>query len=171
MPRIRWRFTVSRLKSAAEIVGTAVWLLMQSGCAIPILNASASGDTHKLMLLLETGHNANESFPLVGTRPLMVAAANGHVDTVKALLDAGADANAEDWTGWTALHAGALNGDPAIVALLLTRGAIPSQSRWFIRSPASIAETLDHKDIIPLLKKAAPPSPASPRSEQPEHRP
>lgn len=143
---------------------------MLTGCAIPVLNAAASGDTHELILLLQNGHNANDAFPLIGTRPLMVAAANGRLDAVKALLDAGADANAEDWSGWTALHAGALNGDPAIITLLLTRGAIPSPSRWFIKSPASIAETLDHKDIIPLLKNVAPPSPVSPRSEQPEHR-
>ena len=156
MPRIRCVFTVSWLNSVAGVVGVAAWLLMLTGCAIPVLNASASGDTHELTLLLQTGHHANEKFPLIGTRPLMVAAANGHLDTVKALLDAGADANAEDWSGWTALHAAALNGDPSIATLLLTRGAIPSPSRWFLRSPASIAETLDHKDITPLLKNAAP---------------
>ena len=30
----------------------------------------------------------------------MVAAAHGHTDTVRALLDAGADVNAKDVTGW-----------------------------------------------------------------------
>ncbi|MBS0169516.1 MAG: ankyrin repeat domain-containing protein [Nitrospira sp.] len=171
LSRIGWLLLFPRLKSAARRLALAGCLLLPTGCAIPVLNASGSGDTNTLALLLQQGHDANEAFPLIGTRPLMVAAVNGHLGVVQALLDAGADANAADWTGWTALHAGALNGDPAIVSLLLTRGAIPSQPRWFLRSPASIAEMLGHKDIIPLLKNAAALSPAPSRSEQQGHTP
>ena len=46
------------------------------------------------------GRRCQCSVPIVGTRALMVAAAHGHTDTVRALLDAGADVNAKDVTGW-----------------------------------------------------------------------
>ena len=139
------------LKGAAGSLALAGLCLIQAGCALSLLNASASGDTRAIHVLLQHGHDANEAFPMIGTRPLMVAAAHGQLDTMRALLAAGADVNVEDWTGWTALHAGALNGEPAIVALLLAHGAIPSPSRWYLRSPARIAETLGHTAVIQLL--------------------
>ena len=100
------------------------------------------------------GRRCQCSVPIVGTRALIVAAAHGHTDTVQALLDAGADVNAEDFTGWTALHAAAFNGDPEIVQLLLEHGAIPGKASWFIRSPSGMAEGLGHNEIVPLLKEA-----------------
>lgn len=125
------------------------------GCAMPLLNSAASGDAKKVGVLLQDGHQADEAFPLVGTRPLMVAAANGHIETVRLLLDAGADINAHDITGWTALHAGALNGNAPLVSLLLSSGAV-QRSSWWLHSPLEIAEALDHKDIIPLLRRPGP---------------
>jgi ankyrin repeat protein len=135
----------------------AMVLLSQAGCAVPLLNASASGDTNRVSMLLQEGHHADESFPIVGTRPLMLAAAHGNSETVKVLLDAGADVNAEDLTGWTALHAGAYKGDPSTVSLLLERGARPKKARWFLESPSNIAEMLDHKALVPLLRDAESP--------------
>ena len=76
------------------------------------------------LLLLHEGHHANEARPIVGTRPLMLDAAYGHAEIAQALLDAGGDVNAEDLTGWTALHAGAFHGDVAVVSLLLARGGL-----------------------------------------------
>lgn len=151
-------FGTQGLKKLVGLFGAAVLLWTQGGCAMSLLNASAAGDTEALAVLLHDGHDANDAFPLIGTRPLMVAAANGHIETVKALLDAGADINAEDVTGWTALHAGAFNGDAPLVSLLLARGAVPSKARWFLLTPAKIAERLDHKDIIPLLERTDPPA-------------
>jgi len=104
--------------------------------------------------ILQEGGDVNAAFPLVGTRALMVAAAQGHVDTVKALLDAGADANAADFTGWTALHAAAYRGDKQIILLLLGRGAIAPPPSWYLQSPLEMAEKLGHQDVVPLLKQA-----------------
>ncbi|MDR4494861.1 MAG: ankyrin repeat domain-containing protein [Nitrospirales bacterium] len=96
----------------------------------------------------------NTTFPIVGTHPLMVAAAFGHVDTVQTLLDAGADVNAQDLTGWTPLHAAAFKGNMTIVRLLLEKGAIPEPSTWFLESPWVMAEELGYSEIVPLLKQA-----------------
>lgn len=145
------------LKKAGLLFAGVVLLGGQSACSVPLLNASASGDTKTVHRLLQKGHDVNEGFPLVGTRPLMLAAAYGHTETVKVLLDAGADVNAEDLTGWTALHAGAFKGDATVVSLLLERGAVPGKARWYLGSPANIAEMLDHKEILPLLRRTESP--------------
>lgn len=142
------------MAAVMPIVGGLVLIVVLGGCAAPLLNAAASGDTAKVLQLLKQGHHANETLPVVGTRPLTLAAAYGHADVVRVLLEHGAEVNAEDFTGWTALHAGSFTGDSETVSLLLDRGAVSRSDRWFLRSPLKIAETLDHKDIIPLLQKS-----------------
>ena len=106
------------------------------------------------VLGLSCGHHANEAFPIVGTRPLIVANGSGHVETVAALLDAGADIDAQDLTGWTALHAAAFNGDYATVSLLIQRGALAGETRWYRKSPGDIVRMLGHAKIVDLLQSA-----------------
>jgi ankyrin repeat protein len=134
------------------VLMSIVLLAAQAGCAVPLLTASASGDAQKVVLLLQEGHRADDALPFVGIRPLILAAASGDVDTVTTLLEAGADVNAEDFTGWTALHAGAFHGQASVVSLLLERGAVPGRSRWFIQSPIEIAEALGHEGTVQVLK-------------------
>ena len=140
--------------------GVGVWLLgltllvLLPGCSVLLIHEAADNDPQAVVALLKEGADANTSFPIVGTRALMVAASHGNRDTVRALLDAGADVNAKDFTGWTALHAAAFKGDPEIVNLLLEHGAIPGKASWYIRSPLGIAEGLGHTEIVPLLKEA-----------------
>lgn len=139
---------------AVCLMASGVLLVLLTGCAIPLLNAAAAGDIEEVSLLLKQGHLANEALPIIGIRPLTLAAAYGHADVVRVLLEHGAEINAEDFTGWTALHAGSFTGDSETISLLLDRGAVSGSDRWFLRSPLKIAETLDHKDIIPLLQKS-----------------
>lgn len=139
---------------AFVVICSAAIVSVQVGCTAPLLGAAAAGDTQKVLQLLKDGHHPDEAFPIVGTRPLMVAAAYGHSETVQALLSSGANVNAEDMTGWTALHAGAFKGDAATVAILLKNGAALTESRWFLASPQEIAETLDNKEALLLLREA-----------------
>jgi ankyrin repeat protein len=104
-----------------------VLLVAQAGCAVPLLTASASGDAQKVLLLLQEGHRADDALPFIEIRPLILAASSGDIETVTALLEAGADVNGEDFTGWTALHAGAFHGQVSVVSLLLERGAVPGR--------------------------------------------
>ena len=140
--------------------GAAVWLLgltllvLLPACSVLLIHEAADRDSQAVVALLKEGADANAPFPIVGTRALMVAASHGNRDTVRTLLDAGADVNAKDFTGWTALHAAAFKGDPEIVQLLLEHGAIPGKASWYIRSPLGIAEGLGHTEIVPLLKEA-----------------
>ena len=54
---------------------------------------------------------------------LHASAQHGHVDRVRAHLDAGADVNERDEEGVTALHWAAINGHDDCCRLLLARGA------------------------------------------------
>ncbi len=103
----------------------------------PLLRAARSGDVEAIKLLLE--HGALVDLPQVsGATPLMVAVGLGanpidtrgkfrsEVDalaTAQVLLDAGADVNARDARGRTALHAAAAQGYTDVAKFLVEHGA------------------------------------------------
>jgi ankyrin repeat protein len=61
-----------------------------------------------------------------GDTALMWAAAAGHVDVVRLLIEAGADVRAVDDEGVTALHLARANGHTEVAAALLAAGADPN---------------------------------------------
>ncbi|MEW6242774.1 MAG: ankyrin repeat domain-containing protein [Bacillota bacterium] len=58
-----------------------------------------------------------------GRTPLMCVVSHGHRDTVKLLLEVGADINAVDIDGWTPLMFAVRDGTLDIVRLLIQSGA------------------------------------------------
>lgn len=60
-------------------------------------------------------------------RPIHSAVAADHIDSARAILDAGADANAAQHGGWTAIQAASKRGHVEMVRLLLHHGADPHQ--------------------------------------------
>ena len=76
---------------------------------------------HLQALLVENPAGVNLRDRRGGVTPLMHAAALGSIDTMRALLDKGADVNAKSAAGATALMWAA--ADPAKVKLLVERGA------------------------------------------------
>ena len=123
--------------------------------ATPFLFAADRSDVPLMRLLLELGAdpklpNFNNTTPLlaaagVGTaEPLEEAGEeNEALEAVKMLLDLGADINAVDDNGDTAMHGAAYNGYPQVVKLLADRGADPKvwkQPNKFGRTPLFIAE-------------------------------
>ena len=73
--------------------------------------------------------------------------------TVKALLDAGAEADAKDSDGFTALM-NVTNGGTEIVQILLDAGADVNEKTDNGRSALLIADEEGHTAIVELLKKA-----------------
>ena len=79
--------------------------------------ASGAGDVAKVKAELARGAGVNKADTEFGATPLYIAAFNGHVDALKALLVAGADKTCK-FQGFTALDAARSNGHAAIVKLL-----------------------------------------------------
>ena len=123
--------------------------------ATPMLFAADRSDVPLMRLLLELGAdplipNANNTTPLMaaaglGTREAQEEAGEESeaVEAVTLLLDRGADVNAVDNNGDTAMHGAAVNQYPRVVNLLAERGADPkiwSKPNKAGRTPLFIAE-------------------------------
>lgn len=90
-------------------------------------------------------------------RPLHSAVAHRQpqvaLEISRALIAAGADVNAMQHGGWTPLHAAALHGNVPLVRLLLEAGANPAAKNDTGQTPAALAKTKNHKEVIALLEK------------------
>jgi ankyrin repeat protein len=101
--------------------------------------------------------------------PLMIASAVGSADVVKALVDAGANVNAKDGRGMTPLmFAIAKNQqDPAVVRLLLDRGADPTATSSTGESAGDWARKVAAPFGVTTLKVAAVPQPVPAEAAKP----
>ena len=123
--------------------------------ATPFLLAADRSDIPLMRLLLELGAdpllpNFNNTTPLMAaaglgtTEPLEEAGEEPEaVEAVKMLLDLGADINAVNKDGDTAMHGAAYGAYPKVVNLLAERGANPQiwkERNKFGRTPLFIAE-------------------------------
>ncbi|MEM7416190.1 MAG: ankyrin repeat domain-containing protein [Gemmatimonadota bacterium] len=87
--------------------------------------------------------------------PLLHAAGQGDVDAVRALLDAGRDANTARGDGLTALHVASMNGHAVVVAALLTGGSdVEAASRIGAYTPLHLAARGGHADVVHALLEA-----------------
>lgn len=111
--------------------------------------------------LLERGADVRARSVNAMTNEPLHAAVAGRVplETIAALLAAGADANAHQHGGYTALHSAAQHGDAALAALLLRHGADPRRPADDGRTAIDFAADAGHADVAALLR--AHPSPAS----------
>ena len=128
---------------------------LETAGATPLLFAADRSDVPLIRLLLELGAdpllpNFNNTTPLlaaagVGTEePLEEAGEESEaLEAVKLMLHHGADINAVNNNGDTAMHGAAYNMSPLVVKLLAERGADPQvwkDPNKFGRSPLFIAE-------------------------------
>jgi hypothetical protein len=86
------------------------------------------------------------------TALLHTAAQAGKAVSVRALLDGGIPANAEDSAGQTALHHAAAAGDVDTVGLLLDRGANPRATTPSGTTPLSLARAWRRSEVVALLE-------------------
>ena len=83
--------------------------------------AAMDGNLNRMRLLHFAGANVNARGDCCV--PLFLAAATGKAEAVRYLLDEGADVNARDEFGHTALTEATFNGNVAVIRELLVRGA------------------------------------------------
>jgi ankyrin repeat protein len=103
-------------------------------------------------VLLEHGADANDDADnQFGVRPVNAAAAAHDHETMRLLLDAGADPNARQQAGFTPLHSAAHTDDVEMARLLLDHGADPTLATEDGRDAARIAADDGSAGVAALL--------------------
>jgi ankyrin repeat protein len=90
---------------------------------LALVYASQAGKAPVVRTLLAAGADPNARGAHRGEKPLLVAASNGHIEAVRALLEGGADVDAESRNGATALGVAVLGSYTDVIELLLSAGA------------------------------------------------
>lgn len=114
----------------AVIVFSLEWLRSRPSSGVPqeviqqdiFIGSAGSGDMKTMLEMLEQGVDINTHAPFGGPTALIVAARLGHIDIVEMLLARGAEVNAEDDYGQTALYFAKKNSKMRIVELLEAAG-------------------------------------------------
>lgn len=93
--------------------------------------------------------------PGAASAPVADAAMGGDLEAVRALLKQGADVNAAQGDGMTALHWAAMNNQSELAKVLLYAGAnVRAATRINAYTPLFLASQHGHADVIELLLRA-----------------
>jgi ankyrin repeat protein len=168
-------YGVTPLLQASRAGDTAmVDLLLKSGAnpslahpegETPLLAAARAGSVAAVRLLLARSVDVNAAEKFQKTTALMWAAAEGHLDVVDVLIEAGADVNRQAHVtslttrhnadhptgGFTALMWAARGGDDAMVRRLVARGADVNLKNGDGASAAMVAMYNDRFDVAGTL--------------------
>lgn len=119
-----------------------------------LFGAAEEGDAAGVARLLASGASVDERLSKGGETPLMRAAARGHEEVVRALLDAGADACAHRADGFTPLILAVFFGHEGVVRLLVERGADASARTGLGTTATRWAEARGFTSMATLLREA-----------------
>ena len=168
-------FGITALLQASRVGDSAmVDLLLRSGAnpnkahpegETPLLAASRSGSVPSVRLLLTRGVDVNAAEKFQNTTAVMWAAAEGHVDVVDVLIEAGADINRQGHItsltdrnnadhptgGFTPLMWAARSGNDALVRRLVEKGAKVNLKNGDEASAAMVAMYNDRFDVAGTL--------------------
>jgi len=119
----------------------------------PLHQAAHYGHRAVVETLLANNADVNaRSGNAMKNQPLHAAAAGRKVETARLLLEAGADPNATQASGFVPLHSAAQNGDRALVELLLSHGADVSARSDDGRTALALAEKGGYTEVVALLR-------------------
>jgi len=124
-----------------------------SALAMPVLLTGATGAAGTLEAVTPSIWNSIET--LRADAPVADAAQRGDLDEVRRLLREGADVNAGQGDGMTALHWAARNGELAMGEILLYAGAsVDAGTRIGSYTPIHLATRAAHSEFVTLLLEA-----------------
>jgi len=130
--------------------------LIIQGCASnsPLHQAVVKGDKNKVATLLQQGAKIDGK-DMRGRTPLFIAAENGDADTVKELLDHGANPTkgALFKHGNTPLHVAAQMGFDKVIELLLSKSTNADLRNSADQTPLMLAAWARHPQTVTLLIK------------------
>lgn len=146
------------MKAATSHNTAAVVLLLAAGADLAARDQSSltalhyaawQGDAATVRLLLAEGANPNTITETLHETPLHYAASDAEM--VKALLDAGIAADAQNHDGWTALYRAVQIGEVEAVGALLAGYARPDVANHAGVTPLMVAAEQGHVEIARLL--------------------
>lgn len=143
----------ARLHELIAADAMQVWSVSGDGWA-PLHLACGFAGPEVVRLLLEHGAHAHQySHNPQHNQPLHAAVAlSGSQDTVRLLLDAGAEVDAPQAGGFTPLHQAAAAGKADIVTLLLDRGARRDLRCDLGKLPIDYARERGHAAVVEILQ-------------------
>jgi ankyrin repeat protein len=114
--------------------------------------AAFRDDLEMVKWLLAAGANVKATTREGAITPLFMACTNGNAATIEAMLKAGADANAVNGNGTTALMTAAASGSVDAVKLLLNRGA-DAKAKEHVHGQTALmfAAALNRHEVVALL--------------------
>lgn len=151
-PMMHFR-AAKRPKRPGRAFAPALCLLALSACAPSPHDVIGRGDIDRLRTMLQENPALVSDTNELGKQPLQYAVSFGHVDAMEALVAAGADVNAEDKTGMTALHAAAVTGRREEARWLLDHGADLHIRDKFGNMPSHTAAIHNQGGVIEVLFK------------------
>jgi ankyrin repeat protein len=117
----------------------------------PIHDAARTGSANDVSRLLKADPKQRDVRTSLGSTPLHLAAMNGDLGPMKALIAAGADPNARDNDGATPLHMAAYASRPKHVQMLLEAGADPLAKTDNGRDAGSMARKVKADETAGVL--------------------
>jgi ankyrin repeat protein len=131
--------------------------LIAAGAEVDATTLAAAGDLERLARDLEGAPDNLDRAGRTGRPPLLEAAAHGRFEVVRWLLERGADPNACDREGVTALHVAASTAGHAVEiarALIAAGAALDARDGLHDATPASWAEFQRKPELQRLLRSA-----------------
>lgn len=144
---------ISLMALLAISVAQPSLIMGQQAADQSLIQAVRSGNSASVDQAIAQGANLNAKDSSFGQTPVMWAAILGNKDIATKLLDAGADANAQNKEGATALIL-ASTVDKDIVKALLQHGADVNITNKMNMTPLMFAAFAGNKEIVNLLLDA-----------------
>jgi ankyrin repeat protein len=140
---------INRVRELAEAFPESIHAYSSDGF-YPLGLAAFFGHRQIAEYLLDSGADVNQAADnAFKVAPIHAAVSNGDIETVRLILERGADINARQQNGFTALHGAAGAGRADLVELLLAHGADRHALTDDGKTPAAVAAERGH--TIPAL--------------------